>query len=334
MTTNTEFSSLLRLAAMADYSRAFAVGAAASLRLADAFCETRSVDVVAAERGLDARTLRRLLRALVAFGLFTEPEPGTFATLPAARLLLDAHPWSLRGAYSPLHADVRAWARIGHSLRSGSSAFELTHGESFWKYLSKHPSERALFDRSMEELSRLESLWLPGAYDWPRFQSIVDVGGGRGSTLVALLRAFPAIRGVLFELPTVAEQARSLIAAAGLSERCTVEDGDFFLRVPEGHDAYILKRIIYSYDDPEALRILQQVRSAMRDDSRVLLLEPVRRRSSGFDYGKLLDMQMLMLGGGRVRDRKALRELLAAARLRLGRLIPTAMTTIVEAMPE
>jgi hypothetical protein len=335
VTAESELELMLRVAALADYATPFAVGATATLGIAEFFGEVRRpVESVAAESGLDPAALRLLLRALVARRLFSEPEPGTFALVAESRLLLDAHPWSLRSAYELLPADVCAWGHAEYSLRTGQSAFEHAHGQSLWQYLSEHSEAGAQFDRSMEGLSRLEMVWLRDAYDWTRFGTLVDVGGGNGAMLVALLTTFPTLRGVLFDLPPVIARAVALVEAAGLAERCQLESGDFFAHVPTGYDAYILKRIVYNYDDVDAARILHRVRAGMRQNSRVLLVEPVRRKGGGFDYGKLLDMQMLILGGGRVRDRQALRGLLETAGLRLRRIIPTPMAAIVEALPE
>jgi hypothetical protein len=234
----------------------------------------------------------------------------------------------------PMAADVRAWGQIIYSLRTGKSAFEYVHGESLWEYLALRPETSAQFDSSMAVLSRLETLWLLDAYDWTQFTTVVDVGGGNGSLLLTLLREFPALRGTLLDRPQVIERVMAQKETADLEGRCQLECGDFFVSVPAGSDAYVLKRIIYSYGDADANRILNRVRSGMKPHSRLLILEPVLRRGNAFDYGKLLDMQMLILGGGRVRDRHALRDLLKSAGFRLRRVIPTPMVSIVEALPE
>lgn len=334
VTTQAELATMLRVVALADYTRPLAVATFAMLGIAECLQNPRDAASVAGELGLDPTALRRLLRALVSCGLLTEPQPGKFELLPETRFLLDEHPCSLRHAYALLPADIRAWGCLEYSLRTGQAAFEHVHGRSLWQYLSEHPEAGARFNRSMQDLSRLEAVWLLDAYDWNRFATLVDVGGGNGAMIVALLEAFPALRGVLFDLPRVIAQAVALVERAGVAQRCRLEAGDFFARVPAGRDAYVLKRIVYSYDDADAVRILRRVRAAMRQDSRALLLEPVRRRGNGFDYGKLLDMQMLILGSGRVRDRHALRELLAASGLRLRRIIPAPLVAIVEATPE
>jgi hypothetical protein len=328
-----ELDLMLRVAALADCSRSFAIGAVATLGLANHFQKPQAADTVATESGLDAEALRRLLRSLVKCGLFAETETGSFVLTPVSEFLLDANPYNLRAAYSLFPADIQAWAELGFSLRSGDGAFPRVHGRSLWDYLSEHPEAAAQFDRSMEEMSRLEMLWVPEAYDWAQFRTVADIGGGNGTSLLSILEAFPALQGVLFDLPEVIARVGRQVRAGNLSARCRLEGGDFFKQCPEGYDAYILKRIIYSYDDADAARILQAVRRAMRHDSALLLLEPVRRGSSAFDYGKLLDVQMLVLGSGRVRDRHELRALLKIAGLRLRRIIPTAMTAIVVAVP-
>lgn len=316
-----------------DYGRPLAVATAARLGLADACRDTRSVVALAADLGWDVTALERLLRALVTHGLFEEPQPRHFRLGALGQCLREDHPVSLRHAYALMRADVQAWAHIPHSLRTGLGAFAHAHGVSLWEHLARDAQDSAGFDRSMEAMSRLESLWLFDAYDWARFDSVVDIGGGNGSLLMSLLAELPTLRGVLYDLPQVVERARPRLAGAGLESRLEVIGGSFFEHVPGGHDAYLMKRIIYSYDDDDACRILTQVRAGMRPDSRLLLLEPVRRRGGDFDYGKLLDVQMLILGGGRVRDRQELRTLLAAAGLALRRVIPTPLAAIVEAVP-
>lgn len=334
MNPEPELDVALRLTALADYSRACAIGAIATLGIAELFQEPRSAAAAAAEASLDAAALRQLLRALVSCGLFEEPQREVFVLGAAARYLLDANEYSLRGAYSLMPHDMRAWAHVDYSLRTGRGAFDRVHGQSLWQYLADHPEASALFDRSMEDMSRLELLWLLDAYDWTRFNSVADIGGGAGETLIAVLTAHPKIEGLLFDTPAVTARAIYRIDAAGLAERCLVHAGDFFDSVPAGYDAYMLKRIVYSYDDVGAARILTRVRDAMPPHGRVLLVEPVKRRGDEFEYSKLLDMQMLILGGGRVRDRRHLRELLGSVGLRLRRVIPTPLAAIVEATPE
>lgn len=326
--TDRELELALRAVRLSDCSAAFAVGAMASLGIADRLAAgARSSAAVASAAGLEPRAVGRLLRALSAWGLVTETDRGMFTLAEAGRLLTATHAWTLRDAYALMPADARAWAELGYSIRTGASAFEHAHGVTLWRYLADHPTAAEQFDGSMQALSRLEAVWLIDAYDWSRFRLLADVGGGNGSFLNAILEEFHEIEGVLFDLPHV-------VARAVVPERCRVESGSFFDAVPAGCDGYVLKRIIYSYEEEQARTILRRVRAAMADDARVLLIEPVGRSGAGSEYSRLLDLQMLVVGGGRVRERHALRELLQSAGLRLRRIIPTPMSSIIEATPE
>jgi len=161
-----------------------------------------------------------------------------------------------------------------------------------------------------------------GAYDFSRFRSLVDVGGGNGQNLVAILDRHPALQGILFDLPAVAERARTLVERAGLSSRCRIEGGDFFSRVPAGADAYVLRHVIHDWQDPEAVAILRACREAMGPGSRILVIETVLPPGNAPSFGKWLDLMMLLVGG-RERGRDEYERLFAEAGLRLNRVVPT-----------
>jgi SAM-dependent methyltransferase len=324
---------LQRLLALGDLTLPFAIGAAAQLEIPARLREPQTIPALAAQTGWPADAMRRLVQVLLLAGIVHETAPGTFSVAATGALLCDDHPYSMRHAYQVLRADVRAWCGLGYALRTGCGAFEKANGESLWQYLSSHAADATRFDRAMEDLSRVEASWLLKAYDWHACGSMLDVGGGNGALVLRVLETLPASRGGVYDLPHVAERARAASRASSAGNRCTVLAGDFFAHVPPGYDTYLLKRIVYSYGDDDALRLLRNVRSAMRAGGRLLLLEPVRRRGEGFEYEKLLDLQMLVVGGGRVRDRHELRALLAGANLRLGRVIPTPLVAVVEAWP-
>jgi hypothetical protein len=165
-------------------------------------------------------------------------------------------------------------------------------------------------------------------------RTVVDVGGGQGALLAALLRANPEAQGVLFELPQVAEAGRAALAAAGLAGRSRVETGDFFEAVPAGGDLYLLQRIVHDWDDEEATRLLRNLRAAMPAHARLLLIEAVVPPGDAPSHAKLLDLNMLVLAGGRERTEAEYRALLAAAGLALRRVLPaTAAMSVLEALP-
>jgi SAM-dependent methyltransferase len=329
-----EFESVFRLLQMADYIIPFTIRAVSELGVADHLVDgPKPVGELAAATATDAPSLHRALRALASMGIFAECAPGLFGLTPMAELLRSDHPFSLRNACILPAADLRAWAQCTYSLRTGEPAFDLANGESYWDYMMARPDESARFDHSMEAWTRLELLSVLPAYDWGRLGRVVDVGGGNGAFLAGLLTHFPQMRGVLFDLAHVIASAPAVMKAAAVIDRCEILAGSFFESLPADGDAYVFKRIIYSWDDDQVSRILKLARAAMARDGRILILEPVRRGGDAVDVGKVLDLQMLVLGGHRVRSRKELRELLASAQLKLTRVIPTTMTAIVEARP-
>jgi SAM-dependent methyltransferase len=329
-----DFQSIFRLTELADYIIPFTIGVIADLGVADRLTEgPRSVDELAMATGAHAPSLHRALRALACKGIFTETEPNYFGLTPMAELLRTDHPLSLRRICLVMPADVQAWAKFDYSIRTGESAFEHVHGLGFWDYLASHPEESGLFDSSMAAMTRLELLTVLRAYDWSGLRKVVDIGGGNGTFLAGLLERCPAMRGVLFDLPHVTVGASAVLNAARVAERCEVVSGSYFESVPAGQDAYLLKRILYSCNDHEATGIMNVVRSAMRPDSRLLVIEPIWHDGNDYDVGKILDLQMLILGEGRVRNQEGLEQLLTSEQLRLVRLIRTPMTSIIEAHP-
>lgn len=161
------------------------------------------------------------------------------------------------------------------------------------------------------------------AYDFEPFRTIVDVGGGSGLTLSAILRRHPGAQGVLFDLPDVAKRAAEVIARTGVSDRCRIVGGDFFESVPASGDAYLLRHVLHDWDDREAISILEKCRNAMRPGGRVLVVETVIPAGNDLCFGKWLDLMMLV-GGGRERTEQQYAGIFSAAGLRLTRVVPTA----------
>jgi hypothetical protein len=326
--------SILRLFELADIIIPFSIGVAADLRIADRLVDgPRTVDELARDAGADPGALYRMLRALAAKGIFEEVTTRTFGLTPMAELLRSDHPLSLRKLFLTVPADVQAFAHIGYSVRTGRPAFDHVHGEDFWGYLARRPEESAEFDDLMATFTGLELQAVLPVYDWASLGTVVDVGGGNGALLAGLLARHPALRGILFDLPEVVAGAPPVLDAAGVAARCRVAEGSFYDRVPAGGDAYLMKRIIYNYEDDVAAGILRNVRAALGPGGRVLLLEPVRRQGNAFHMGHLMDLKMLVLGNGRVRNRHELRALFERAGLRLTRIVPTPMVAVIEGVP-
>jgi O-methyltransferase domain len=211
-----------------------------------------------------------------------------------------------------------------HSLKTEETAFDSVFGKPLFPYLTEHPVAAAVFDEAMTNLTRQVTAAVVAAYDFSHFGTLVDVGGGAGTLLTGILRANPALRGVLFDLPHVAEDAQKRIAAAGLAERCAIQAGDFFPAVPQGGDAYLLRWIIHDWDDERAVTILKQCRRAMTARSKLLVVEAVIPLGNTPFFHKWIDLTMLVMLGGRERTAAEYRALFEAAGFKLTQIIPTA----------
>ncbi|WP_239312331.1 MULTISPECIES: methyltransferase [unclassified Frankia] len=321
------------------YIRAHVVRLVAELKVGDLIGDgARDVAELATATATDSRALFRLLRTATGFGLMTEPAPGRFALTEIGAPLRSDHPLSVRsimviggGLFGRVFSDAE------HSLRTGEPAFPKTFGLPLFAYLQQNPEVGAVFNTSMAEFSRLETGGLVTAYDFSVFSGrrIVDVGGGDGTLICAVLDAVTEATGVVFDQPEVADAARERIAAAGLGERCTVESGDFFSAVPTGGDLYILKWIIHDWPDEQALAILRNCRRAMAPGGRLLLVEQVVPEGDTPHRGKVMDFTMLVVLGGRERTKAEYSALLAAAGLRLERVLDGPMdSSILEALPD
>lgn len=308
---------------------------AAELRIADLLADkSRTSQELAADTGTDAAALYRLLRALAAAGVFTEMEPGRFALTGVGEHLCTDHPQSLRswvlfqGLFNGVYAEAE------HSIRTGEATVPHVFGEPLFQYLGHHPDAAAVFQAAMGQHSRLMGPKLAEAYDFTGVRRVVDVGGGDGTYLSTILRAHTHMTGVVYDAPYVAEAARKQLATAGLGERCTFVSGDFLQEVPAGGEVYLLKGVVHNWPDEGALVLLRNCRRAMGDDGRLLLVEWAVPPGDVPHPSKLLDLSMLFVYGGKERTEQEYAELLAAADMRISRIIGTATTlNVIEAVP-
>jgi hypothetical protein len=227
------------------------------------------------------------------------------------------------------------WTDLYETVRTGESAFDRVHGSKVFDYLAEHPEDAAVFDAAMTSISATETASIVQAYEFARFSTIVDVGGGRGGLLAAVLAANPHLQGVLFDVPAVVAGADEGISGTDVVDRCKVVSGDFFDSVPGGADAYLLSNIILNWDDDHAVEILSTCRAAMADTACVLLAESVLPEGAAPSMGKLADLEMLvMTSGGRQRTNTEYRTLLGRSSLRLTRVVPsTSRISLLEAVP-
>ena len=285
----------------------------------------KGVEALAAGVGADEGALFRVLRLLAGAGLFEEVAPRRFALTPLGAGLRDDVPGSLRplARHLPAVPGSRAWGELLHSVRTGEPGFARAHGMGSFDYYRAHPEAAAGFNRAMTGNTAQSGDALARAYDFAGIGRLVDVGGGHGLLLATILRAYPALRGVLFDAPEVVAGAAPALAEAGVADRCEVVGGDFFAAVPPGGDAYLLRQIVHDWDDARATGILANCRRALPAAGRVLVVE----RALAPDYRQALpvlqlDLQMLVITGGKQRTEAEYGALFAAADLRLRAVVP------------
>jgi hypothetical protein len=300
-----------------------AIGTFARLGLADAMeAGSDNAEAIAKPLGLVTDRVYRLLRALSTSGIVTESAGGRFALTPLGRLLTSNAPNSMRTSAALLtdyHADI--WANLDGAMKGGV-AFETLNGQPLFSWLAANPDEGARFQRMMVEVHSPETPAIVAAYDFSQFEHIVDVGGGHGMVLSAILAAHPGVRGTLFDLQEGVDAAKR--GAGGPLPGVTFVAGDVFESVPEGGDAYLLRHLLHDYDDDDCLRMLNNVRRVMKPGARVLVLEKTVPTDDTPSPGRWLDLHVMLLTGGRERTVPEYEALFERAGLRLNRVLPTA----------
>lgn len=305
-----------------------AIYVAATLGLADLLAGGPCSSTELAERThTDERSLRRLLRALAAGGVFQELADGRFALNPVANLLRSTVPDSQR-ANAITYGEVwyRLYGELLRNVTTGESAFEHVFGQPLYAYMAQHPELAAGWDATMSEGARDMAPALLAAYDFSGIGTLVDVGGGQGQLLAAILRAYPALQGVLLDQPQVVVDAPPILAAAGVGERCLVVAGDMFTGVPVG-DAYVLQRVVFNWDDEPALTLLRNCRRAGTPGGKVVIIEPI------LSGPQIMDLHLPLVCGRATRTEEELRALLTAAGFRTTTVLrPKATFPILEAV--
>lgn len=314
-----------------------AIHAAAVLGVADALAggPRQSADVA---RAIDAHpaSLHRLLRALVAIDLLRLEADGAFALTPLGECLRSDSGDSVRGWVLLTGAERHraSWARLAEVVRTGRCVPAL-EGRDTWVEPYEDPAASEVFNQSMVQLTRHLAAAVAVSYDFSRFRTIVDVGGGYGALLPPILKANPKLRGAVFDLPRCRDGFRALAEKTGLADRYEFVGGDFFEDAVPAADAYIIKSVIHDWDDERSVRILKKIGAAMGPEGRVLVVEPLmpeRPGSSGFDgMMAYTDLNMMVVTGGRERTEADFRALVERAGLRVEAVIRTPATfTIIE----
>jgi O-methyltransferase/methyltransferase family protein len=312
-----------------------AITVAAQLGVADALANgPLPIDEVAARVGADADALRRLLRALISRGIFRQRRDGRYELNSLAATLCSDAPvsmvWAARFYGSREQRD--RWTVLVDSVRTGKSVVPVLHGKESFDYFADEPEYAELFNQTMTSISQLTDAPVVAGYDFSAYHTIVDVGGGHGPLLAAILAAAPASRGVLYDLPRVVASAPSLLREHNVADRVRIAEGSFFDGVPGGGDAYVLKNIMHDWPDEKAVQILRNVRAAAGPRATVLLVELVIPNHDRDFPGKWADLEMLLNLGARERTAAEYRDLLSQAGFRVTRVVQTASPlSVVEA---
>ncbi len=314
-----------------------ALGTVVELGVPDRLAKgARRCSEIAREAGVSEDSLFRLLRALASVGLFKESSDRRFRLTGMGQLLRSDHPESLAGyaRFTAHDSTWRPWGHLGYSVKTGAPAFDHVFNEPIFEHFAKNPEAAAVFDAAMTSISAAEARATADAYDFKGVGVLMDVAGGHGLLLATVLGRHKAMRGVLFDLPHVVAGALATFNRTGIAGRVQIESGDFFKELPTGADAIIMKHIIHDWDDDSATRILQACRRALGPRGKVLIVDTVLPPGNVPHYGKLLDLEMLVLTPrGRERTKSEFRKLLLGAGFRLSRIVGTkSPLSIVEAV--
>ncbi|MBT2524250.1 methyltransferase [Streptomyces sp. ISL-99] len=314
--------------------------AAVRLRVVELVGDTpRRAAEVAVDAGAEPQPMTRLLRALAGLGLLKEHAPDSFSVTPAGALLDPCHPDSLTSFVRMFTepAIVRAWEHLDGSVRTGDIAFDAVFGTDFFSHLAQHPELSAEFNAAMSQAVSETAAALPRTFDFGRFTTVTDVGGGDGTLLAGVLDAHPGVTGVVFDTAQGLAEAPKTLERHGLEGRCSLVAGDFFRSVPKGSDLYLMKSILHDWTDDQAVTILSHCREVLPPGGLILIVEPVLPEvvdtnteadvtDGGITY--LSDLNMLVNVGGRERTRKDFEDVCHRAGLSL-----TSVTPLTEAAP-
>jgi hypothetical protein len=335
MTTPSPKQQLMQL--ISGYWVSQAVYGVAKLRIAEQLVSgPKTASELAGKVDCDAGALRRTLRALASVGVFAEDEEKRFALTEIGDCLREDSPTSARPSTIMLtEIFYSSWGNFLHSLQTGQPAFEEQTGQPLFEYLAKNSDKAAVFDAAMVSYMSEESEAIATTYNWPSAGKIMDVGGGSGGLIRAVLAKEPQLSGAIFDLPEVIDRNQELYEADNVLSKCEFHPGDFFSSISEGADIYMFRNIIHDWDDERSINILKNCERACRTRGKVLLLEYVIPEGNIPFAGKWLDLMMLVGPGGQERTEEEYRVLLESAGLEVTNIIPTSTEmSIIEAQPK
>ncbi len=317
------------------YWSATSIHVAAKLRLADHVKDApQTADTLAMLTGTQPQALYRLLRALSSVGIFEEDADGRFGLTPMAECLLDMHGSQRAVALMMGDEHYRSWGELLYCVQTGKPGFDHVYGKPIFDWLSEHPEEAKIFDAAMTGFHGPETQAMIEAYDYAGINMLVDVGGGNGTVISAVLKKNPAMNGILYDLPNVIDRAKKNLADAGLASRCETIAGSFFESAPAGGDAYQMRHIIHDWTDEQCHTILTHIRKVIPKSGKLLVIEMVIKPRNEPQPAKWLDLNMLVLPGGKERTEAEYRVMYAKAGFELTRIVPTPTeVSVIEGKP-
>ncbi len=297
------------------YITSHAIGMAAELGLADLIgTGSSTARELADATQTHELSLLRLLRLLVSAGIAEEPEPGRFTLTTLGAQLRSDSPDSLRKFARMFCHPIffTSWQHLHHTVFTGGRAFDHVYKTGVYNWLAEHGETSTLFNEAMSEESRIAARQLAAGYDFPSTGTVVDVGGGDGTLLAAILQARPGLRGIVFDSPSGVAEAPATLSKAGLADRCEVHPGDFFQSVPGGGDLYIIKSVFQDWGDDESRMILRTVRAHIPESATLLIVGTVLPETADTTapVAYLTDLNMMVTTGGRERTEGEFRTLL------------------------
>lgn len=302
--------------------------AVAKLGIADLLKDgAKSYTELAESTQTHAPSLYRALRALASIGIFAEINDHHFQLTPLAEFLRSDVPNSMQGLAIWMGGENyrwQTWDKILYSIKTGKPAFDYVHQIPLFEYFEKHPEAGKIFNQAMSSTSAIYNSAIVADYDFSSIKTLVDIGGGQGFFLTAILQANPNLNGIVYDLPHVVTEATKQIKSLNLNDRCTIASGSFFESIPSGGDVYMMKLVLHDWDDLQAIQILKNCHKVMGENSKLLVVENIVPPGNEPSTGKFTDVEMLLMtSGGRERTKDEFAKLFAAAGFQLTRVTTT-----------
>lgn len=315
---------------------ACSVYTACKLNIGDLLAKNpQTAEQLAEQTNTHAPSLYRLLRALASDGIFSEDENGVFSNTPLGDILQDDVPGSMKAmVVAELGDHFKAWGNLEYSIKTGGIAFDHVEGKTVWEYYEQNEEDGLNFMKAMSGLTGAVIKHVLPVYNFSQFKSMVDIGGGNGALMMALLDASPDATGIVFDEEYVVKETQKIISDKGYGDRCTAQSGNFFESVPENADVYTMKFILHDWNNDKSGQILANISRAMNAESKLLIFDAVISGANLPHPGKFLDLNMLAMTGGKERTEAEFAALLEQSGLKITQVIPThtPMFSIIEAI--